>query len=57
MDCLGVGIARLGHSSKMIKYDTLKNLMKVDFGREPHSLVIAGKLTEMEKTFLDKFYA
>lgn len=49
-----MGVARLGHDNQFIKAGTLKELEKVDFGKPLHSLVIAGKLNEIEKEIIKK---
>ena len=49
-----VGIARLGGDS-LIRAGSLDELIELDFGRPPHSLVIPGELHFTEKDMLDLF--
>ncbi|OYT54241.1 MAG: diphthine synthase [Candidatus Altiarchaeales archaeon ex4484_2] len=49
-----VGIARLGGDS-LIRVGTLEELLDLDFGRPPHSLVVPGELHFTEKDMLDMF--
>ncbi len=49
-NCLGV--ARLGYPSQIIKYGTAKELLKVDFGKPVHSLIVPSKLHYMEEEML-----
>jgi diphthine synthase len=43
-----VGIAKAGSDSPIVKADTVKALLKFDFGAPPHTLVFPGKLHFME---------
>ena len=47
-----VGFARMGSDSQIIKAGKLKELIKFDFGKPMHILVIPGKLHFMEKEAL-----
>ena len=55
MDKWCVGLARLGSKDCVIKYGRAKDLMKEDFGKPPHCLIVPGKLHFMEEEALDKF--
>ncbi len=50
-----IGIARAGSDKMKIKAGTLNELKKFDFGKQPHSLIVCGKLSEDEKEFLRIF--
>jgi len=50
-----VGIARAGSDKMKIKAGSSKELKKFDFGKEPHSLIVCGSLSEDEKEFLKVF--
>jgi diphthine methyl ester synthase len=50
-----IGIARLGSSDCVIKYGKAKDLIKFDFGKPPHCLIIPGKLHFVEEEALEKF--
>lgn len=47
-----VAVARLGYPSQLIKYGTAKEILKADFGRPMHCLVVPGKLHFMEEEML-----
>ena len=47
-----VVVAHLGGDS-VIRYDTIENLKKMDFGALPHAIVVPGKLHFHEEEFLD----
>jgi len=47
-DTLAVGVARAGSEKPTAKADYVKQLMRFDFGKPPHSLVFLGKLHFME---------
>ena len=49
-----IGIARLG-GDVVIKYGKARNLIKEDFGKAPHCLIIPGKLHFVEEEALEKF--
>lgn len=38
-----------------IKYDSIRNLMKINFGELPHSLILPAKLNFKEEEFLELF--
>ncbi|MEM2139295.1 MAG: diphthine synthase [Candidatus Woesearchaeota archaeon] len=48
-----VGCARIGSESQLIKYDSVKNLIKFDFGKPLHCLIVPGKLHFMEEEMLN----
>jgi len=48
--CLGA--ARIGYPSQMIKYGSARELLKIDFGKPVHSLVVTSKLHFMEEEML-----
>ena len=50
-----LAIARLGSDDCIIKYGKVKDLMKVDFGKPLHCLIIPGKLHFMEEDALKEF--
>jgi len=45
---LAVGVARAGSEKPITKADYVKQLMRFDFGKPPHSLVLPGRLHFME---------
>jgi len=47
-----VGVARLGFADSLIVAGSADELLSVAFGGPPHCLVIPGKVTDMEETFL-----
>ncbi|MCK4968578.1 MAG: diphthine synthase [Candidatus Aenigmarchaeota archaeon] len=47
-------VAHLGGDS-LIKYDTISNLKNMDFGIQPHALIIPSKLHFHEEEFLELF--
>ena len=51
-DTLCVGAARLGGDS-LINYGKARDLMKIDFGKPPHILIVPAKLHFMEEEALD----
>ena len=48
LDTLAVGVARAGSDSPTAKADSIKELLKHDFGGPPQSLIFPGKLHFME---------
>ncbi|MEM4347369.1 MAG: diphthine synthase [Candidatus Altiarchaeota archaeon] len=50
-----VGIARLGSDDQVIKYGKAYNLLKENFGKPPHSLVVLGDLHFTEKEAISRF--
>ena len=54
-DLLIVGVARLGSDDQKIVAGELLEIEKVDFGKPLHSLIIPGKLNEIEKEIIKKF--
>lgn len=52
-ETFAIGVARLGHKDEIIKSGKLSELENFDFGKEMHSLIIPGKLNELEKEFLN----
>ncbi len=50
-----VGIARASSDEMKIKAGSVKELKEFDFGKEPHSLIVCGNLSEDEKEFLKIF--
>lgn len=54
-DTMCIGVARLGSKNKKIAYGTAKQLMEVDFGEKPHSLIVPGELHFMEEEALDMY--
>ena len=49
---LCVGVARLGYPSQIIKSGFAKDLLKTDFGKALHCLIVPGKLHFMEEDML-----
>ena len=47
-----IGCAHLGLESEIIKYDTIENLKKHDFGKAPFCLIFPGKLNFSEEEFI-----
>ncbi len=52
-DKLVIGVARLGSEHQIIKAGTLKEIMKFDFGKPLHSIIIPGNLHDIEKEMLE----
>ncbi|MBI2557775.1 diphthine synthase [Candidatus Woesearchaeota archaeon] len=50
---LCIGCARIGSQSQMIKFGTAKELLKHNFGKPVHCLIVPGKLHFMEEEGLD----
>ncbi|MBU2476231.1 diphthine synthase [Candidatus Micrarchaeota archaeon] len=50
-----IGIARAGSDKMKIKAGSAQEIKKFDFGKEPHSLIVCGNLSEDEKEFLKIF--
>jgi diphthine methyl ester synthase len=50
-----VGVARLGSDSQFIKAGKASELMRVDFGKPPHAIIIPSKLHFAEEEFLRQF--
>lgn len=46
---LCIGCARVGSESQMIKVGAAKELLKLNFGKAPHCLIVPGKLHFMEE--------
>ena len=44
-----IGVARLGSDKPRIVYDTAEKLLKVDFGKPMHTLIIPSELHFMEE--------
>ncbi len=53
-DTLLIGAARLGSRFPVIKADTATELLHVDFGDAPHTIIVPGKLHFMEEEALEK---
>lgn len=54
-ETLAMGVARLGTKNQIIKSGTLRKLKEFDFGKEMHSLIIPGKLHDIEKEMFNNF--
>jgi diphthine methyl ester synthase len=52
-DMIVIGVARLGSADQEIKSGKLKDIIKHDFGKPLHSLIIPGKLHDIEKEMLE----
>ena len=48
-----VGLARLGAKDCVIKYDSIAELSKIDFGGPPHALVLPGNMHFTEEEYLE----
>ena len=48
-----IGCARIGSENQVIKYGSAKYLLKENFGKFPHCLIVPGKLHFMEEEFLE----
>src|SRR3989338_5221690 len=48
-----VGVARIGAKNQKIKFVSAEDLMKIDFGKPLHSLIVPGELHFMEKDALE----
>ncbi|MCF7871854.1 diphthine synthase [Candidatus Woesearchaeota archaeon] len=53
-ETIGIGIARIGAEDQIIKTATLKELEQTNFGKEMHSLIIPGKLHEIEEQMINQ---
>ncbi len=51
-ETLIVGIARIGQKNSVIKSGKIKDLIQYDFGAPLHSIIIPGKLHDIEKEML-----
>jgi diphthine synthase len=49
-----VACARLTHKDQVIKYGKIKDILKEDFGKQPHCLIIPGKMHFLEEEFVEK---
>ncbi|RLE92720.1 MAG: diphthine synthase [Thermoprotei archaeon] len=49
---IGIGLARVGTSTQVVKAGKLRKLEKMDFGEPPHTLVIPGTLDPVEREAL-----
>ena len=45
---LAIGVARLGALDEFVRASRIRDLVKIDFGNPPHSIVIPGKLHFVE---------
>lgn len=52
-DTLAIGVARIGHDDQKLVSGKLKDLLTVDMGPPLHSLVIPGKMHEIEQNAID----
>jgi diphthine synthase len=52
---LAVGVARVGSDKPALKADSVRRLLKFDFGEPPHSLIFLGQLHFMEADALVAF--
>jgi diphthine synthase len=50
-----IGIARVGSRDSKIIYGKAKDLVKLDFGKAPHCMIVPGKLHFMEEDFLKQY--
>ncbi len=55
LDTFAIGVARIGSSSQFLKADNIVNLLKIDFGGPPQSLIFPGDLHFMETEALIAF--
>ena len=52
---LCLGCARVGSENQMIKFGAAKELLKFDFGKPVHCLIVPGKLHFMEEECLKMY--
>ncbi|MDP3989896.1 MAG: diphthine synthase [archaeon] len=52
-DLLVIGCARLGSDDFIVKAGTVSEIKKMDFGKQPHCLVIPGKMHFIEEEMLE----
>ena len=52
-DTAAIGVARVGQEDQKLVSGTLKDLREIDFGSPLHSLVIPGKMHELEQNAFD----
>jgi len=50
-----VGVARIGQKDCLIKFGKIKDLLNFDFGNPLHSIIIPGKLHEIEEEMLNSW--
>lgn len=50
-----IACARIGNNDFIVKYDTVEKLLKLDFGKPLHCLIIPGELHFMEEDFLKSY--
>ncbi|MDD3175609.1 MAG: diphthine synthase [Candidatus Nanoarchaeia archaeon] len=50
-----VGVARIGQKDCLIKFGKIKDLLNFDFGKPLHSIIIPGKLHEIEEEMLNSW--
>jgi diphthine synthase len=55
LNTLAVGVARVGSDAPVLKADSVKELLRFNFGEPPHSLIFLGKLHFMEAEALVTF--
>ncbi len=51
-----IGIARLGSKDKEIVYGPIESVVEHDFGNPPHSVVVPGKLHDVENRYIREFW-
>lgn len=49
-------VCRFATEEELVKYDTIRNLQKMEFGRPLHSLIIPAKLSFIEEEFIDLIF-
>ncbi len=54
-DTLCIVLARIGFEDELIRAGKVNELIKQDFGRPPHCLIVPGKLHFMEREYLKLF--
>ncbi len=54
-DTLCIGCARIGAKDQFIRAGAAKDILKIDFGKPVHCLIVPGKLHFMEEEFLQQF--
>lgn len=52
---MAIGVARLGSREEKVKASKIKTLIKENFGKGPHSIVVVGRLHFMEAEALELF--
>lgn len=49
-------VCRFGTDDELVKFGKIKDLMGIDFGRPLHSLIIPGKIDEIEREIINELF-